>query len=525
MTVVTEVEVVDRLLEFRSKQTGFIGTSFDTISGSGANGAIIHYKPESDSCSIVDDKNLFLLDSGGQYVNGTTDITRTVHFGELTARQKECFTRVLQLTSKRVKLLDMYGSQVAIGIVMSIDPTKIMMGRPIGQDFCEVVVLLANKLDSPLFIKDHNRKTMKDAIGSHILGFLEYLALVGKLLQKNESSRLNANKRVAEAEVKVEAAVKEAEDAKKRAVEAEKLRNEESHQASRAADKASRLALARMRRRHTRRPRPTLPIEQQKVIAEYQQSDKLKKQIDGLFRDGYVFCLKCVKESFLELEVSGLTPPEDDNEEEANDDEALSAAATTPSANITDAPSANITDAPSADTIDAPFADAVDAPTATPPTADTGTVSVVAESEVRRAKECRGDLLRARSVGPLHSLTGSGHLRVPKRPLRTISADTSDHGMRSTKTWAFSPSGHGVGAVKSAEATPSHCLYRHFRPWDEKSHFLRSLTGSGQPRAPNRPPCAIPTDTSDHRTRKLKLTHIVGARQVPKRPRCWLCRH
>ncbi|MQL77059.1 hypothetical protein Taro_009452, partial [Colocasia esculenta] len=80
------------------------------------------------------------------------------------------------LTSKRVKLLDMYGSQVAIGIVMSTDPTK-MMGRPIGQDFCEVAILLANKPDSPLFIKDHNRKTMEDAIGSHILWFLEYVQL------------------------------------------------------------------------------------------------------------------------------------------------------------------------------------------------------------------------------------------------------------------------------------------------------------------------------------------------------------
>ncbi|MQM17216.1 hypothetical protein Taro_050184 [Colocasia esculenta] len=82
-----------------------------------------------------------------------------------------------QLTSKRVKLLDTYGSQVAIGIVMSIDPTKILMGRPIGQDLCEVAVLLENKPDSPLFIKDHNRKTMKDAIRSHILWFLEYVQL------------------------------------------------------------------------------------------------------------------------------------------------------------------------------------------------------------------------------------------------------------------------------------------------------------------------------------------------------------
>lgn len=92
----TEVEVADKLLEFRSKLAGFIDTSFDTISGSGANGAIIHYKPEKESCAVVDAKKLFLLDSGAQYVDGTTDITRTVHFGEPTARQKECFTRVLQ---------------------------------------------------------------------------------------------------------------------------------------------------------------------------------------------------------------------------------------------------------------------------------------------------------------------------------------------------------------------------------------------------------------------------------------------
>ncbi|MQM21477.1 hypothetical protein Taro_054520 [Colocasia esculenta] len=73
----------------------------------------------------------------------------------------------------------MYGSQVAIGIVMSTDPAKIVMGRPIGKDFCEVAILLANKPDSPLYIKDHNRKTMKDAIGSHILWFLEYVYLSG----------------------------------------------------------------------------------------------------------------------------------------------------------------------------------------------------------------------------------------------------------------------------------------------------------------------------------------------------------
>ncbi|KAK9139784.1 hypothetical protein Scep_009465 [Stephania cephalantha] len=95
-SVMSEVEVAEKLLEFRAKQDGFIGTSFDTISASGANGAIIHYKPEPESCSLVDAEKLFLLDSGAQYIDGTTDITRTVHFGEPTSRQKECFTRVLQ---------------------------------------------------------------------------------------------------------------------------------------------------------------------------------------------------------------------------------------------------------------------------------------------------------------------------------------------------------------------------------------------------------------------------------------------
>ncbi|GFZ02959.1 metallopeptidase M24 family protein [Actinidia rufa] len=66
------------------------------LTGSGPNGAIIHYKPEPGSCSIVNAKKLFLLDSGAQYIDGTTDVTRTVHFGEPSAWEKECFTRVLQ---------------------------------------------------------------------------------------------------------------------------------------------------------------------------------------------------------------------------------------------------------------------------------------------------------------------------------------------------------------------------------------------------------------------------------------------
>lgn len=76
------------------------------VSGSGPNGAIVHYRAEAATCGHVDDKLLFLLDSGAQFVDGTTDITRTVHFGTPSARQKECFTRVLQVCTFRLRELE-----------------------------------------------------------------------------------------------------------------------------------------------------------------------------------------------------------------------------------------------------------------------------------------------------------------------------------------------------------------------------------------------------------------------------------
>eukprot|EP01087_Luapelamoeba_hula_P012101 TRINITY_DN3362_c0_g1_i1.p1 TRINITY_DN3362_c0_g1~~TRINITY_DN3362_c0_g1_i1.p1 ORF type:complete len:721 (-),score=114.43 TRINITY_DN3362_c0_g1_i1:88-2250(-) len=95
-TTLDEVSVSDKLEEFRSKQADFVSLSFDTIAGSGENGAIIHYKPEKATCSAVTQDKMFLVDSGGQYRDGTTDVTRTVHFGSPTAHEKRCFTRVLQ---------------------------------------------------------------------------------------------------------------------------------------------------------------------------------------------------------------------------------------------------------------------------------------------------------------------------------------------------------------------------------------------------------------------------------------------
>lgn len=75
----------------------FKGPSFETISSIGPNGAIIHYSPSESDNSKLNRDEIYLLDSGGQYLDGTTDITRTTHFGGKmpTDFQKEAYTRVL----------------------------------------------------------------------------------------------------------------------------------------------------------------------------------------------------------------------------------------------------------------------------------------------------------------------------------------------------------------------------------------------------------------------------------------------
>ncbi|CAN8073379.1 unnamed protein product [Agarophyton chilense] len=92
----TECEAADYLQKMRSIQQHFVSLSFPTISSSGANGAVVHYRPYPNSCAKINKDEVYLVDSGGQYLDGTTDVTRTMHFGKASKWQKECFTRVLQ---------------------------------------------------------------------------------------------------------------------------------------------------------------------------------------------------------------------------------------------------------------------------------------------------------------------------------------------------------------------------------------------------------------------------------------------
>lgn len=93
---ITELDVDAKLTSFRSADPSFRGLSFATIAAYGANGAIVHYEPTPRENALLQPKGFLLLDCGGQYLNGTTDVTRTIPLGELTQEEKEDYTRVLR---------------------------------------------------------------------------------------------------------------------------------------------------------------------------------------------------------------------------------------------------------------------------------------------------------------------------------------------------------------------------------------------------------------------------------------------
>jgi Xaa-Pro aminopeptidase len=92
----TEIDAAERLEAFRVETGQLEDVSFPTIAGTGPNGAIVHYRPTRRTNCRIEPGNLLLVDSGGQYRDGTTDITRTVAVGEPTAEMRDRFTRVLR---------------------------------------------------------------------------------------------------------------------------------------------------------------------------------------------------------------------------------------------------------------------------------------------------------------------------------------------------------------------------------------------------------------------------------------------
>lgn len=95
---VTELTVDERLTAARAKRPGFVGPSFATIAGFNANGAMPHYRATAESHAVIEGNGLLLIDSGGQYLGGTTDITRVWPIGEVSPEQRRDYTLVLKGT-------------------------------------------------------------------------------------------------------------------------------------------------------------------------------------------------------------------------------------------------------------------------------------------------------------------------------------------------------------------------------------------------------------------------------------------
>ncbi len=92
---ITEISAAEKLEEFRREQDNYLGPSFEPIVAYGAHGAIVHYSVNKKTDVVIENKGLLLSDTGGHYIEGTTDITRTFAFSDLTDEEKKSFTLVL----------------------------------------------------------------------------------------------------------------------------------------------------------------------------------------------------------------------------------------------------------------------------------------------------------------------------------------------------------------------------------------------------------------------------------------------
>ena len=93
---ISEIDAQKKLEKFRKKNKQYLYPSFNTIAGSGANGAIVHYRAKKGNEKIINKRDIFLCDSGGQYKYGTTDVTRTLCFSQPKRYIKDIFTKVLK---------------------------------------------------------------------------------------------------------------------------------------------------------------------------------------------------------------------------------------------------------------------------------------------------------------------------------------------------------------------------------------------------------------------------------------------
>lgn len=166
---ITECEAAKYLDALRCEQENSLGISFDTIAGYGPSGAIIHYKPEEETCLRVKKEGFLLVDSGAQYLEGTTDITRTIAMGPLTEEMKRVYTLVLKghlslghavfkegITGSHLDILARkplweagldykHGTGHGVGHVLSVHEGPQSISNAINQTKLEVGMIISNE--------------------------------------------------------------------------------------------------------------------------------------------------------------------------------------------------------------------------------------------------------------------------------------------------------------------------------------------------------------------------------------------
>lgn len=120
---ITEISAAEKLEALRAGEEHFIEPSFETICAYGANGAIIHYSAKPESCAVLKPEGLFMVDSGGHYLEGSTDITRTFVLGRITAEMKKHFTLVLRAMLRLKNSCFLYGCR---GINLDIKAREVL---------------------------------------------------------------------------------------------------------------------------------------------------------------------------------------------------------------------------------------------------------------------------------------------------------------------------------------------------------------------------------------------------------------
>lgn len=157
----TEISVSDKLRGYREQVSDFLDLSFGTICGYGAHGAIVHYEASEETNIPLEQRSFVLIDSGGQYKRGTTDITRTVALGELTAEEKRCFTGV---ALGMLRLGDAVFPEGATGRNLDIKAREVLwsMGLDYGHGTGHGIGYVLNVHEGPQRINWQYRENVKE---------------------------------------------------------------------------------------------------------------------------------------------------------------------------------------------------------------------------------------------------------------------------------------------------------------------------------------------------------------------------